>query len=155
MPTTVGRWKVRFLGKSAACLLGLNTLVVGLSCAPKEQGFACGVPSASQSGTVQRCARPHEFCICATNSCARQLPRPSAECTSSLVYVESPFASHDLVGQCVSAEAANTKVNQLVAATPCPEFQTDAALSEQAAPDANSIPDEGTQDPGNGGSDDS
>lgn len=82
-------------------------------------GFECGryVPG---TDTVRRCDRSLEICVCATNSCARQVSpgdeqtgnagdsqggagekEPAGTCKSGYRYVEAPFAKRALAGQCV------------------------------------------------------
>lgn len=87
-------WQILFVG----------ALLSGQSGCSKD-GFQCGVALDSPANTVTRCSRPHEVCVCETNSCA--LSVPAAECNSLLRYVDSPFARAELAGQCVVFQSSS------------------------------------------------
>jgi hypothetical protein len=81
-------------------LMVLGTALLSLcSCAPSGTGFLCGVGLDEDPDVIRRCDRPHEVCVCATNSCARRV-EVTEECTSGLMYVDVPFAADDLPGKC-------------------------------------------------------
>lgn len=72
-------------------------------CSPTGTGFLCGLGLDEDPDAIRRCTRPHEVCICATNSCA-QRELPTKECPSGLRYVKAPFSAEALQGACVATE---------------------------------------------------
>lgn len=67
-------------------------------------GFLCGTPLPSNPDAIRACARPHEVCVCASNSCATKvaLSGSADACESGLRYVERSFAAGRVAGICVS-----------------------------------------------------
>jgi hypothetical protein len=83
----------------------LLVMGLGTACTP-TRGFQCGEPLASDHSVIRSCTRPHELCVCATNSCAA----PAAACPSGFQYVDQPFAAPEVAGQCVPEIRADTVV---------------------------------------------
>lgn len=57
---------------------GANALFLGCS----SDDFQCGLPVDGSEGTIRRCDRALEVCVCATNSCARRVPTPTPKSDS-------------------------------------------------------------------------
>lgn len=78
---------------------------------PKEVGFLCGTKLPSDPAVIRACNRPHEVCVCATNSCAVRVT-PEI-CCSGLKYVDDPFISPEIGERsCVPAADAPTALSQ-------------------------------------------
>jgi hypothetical protein len=87
-------------------------VVIAVGCA--ETGFECGREVPGKPGTIRRCDRANEVCVCLTNSCARRVSvgpvrsntsdageARQQSCPSGWLYVKSPFARADVAGECV------------------------------------------------------
>ena len=78
--------------------VALAAASLSLSCR-QEDGFFCGVGLEEAPESFRQCDRPHEVCVCATNSCAKRVA--TSDCESGLRYVEAPYARNALAEHCV------------------------------------------------------
>jgi hypothetical protein len=95
----------------------------------QSDAFACGTPLASDPAIVRSCSRPHEACICQTNSCAIA---GDTTCPSGYRYVEAPFAKGALAGQCVMRAHVDwiVPVDSAEKCSALPPSESDAASTE-------------------------
>jgi hypothetical protein len=99
--------------------LSLSTLLaVVLSAACQGEGFACGEPMANNADVTYTCDRPHEACVCWTNSCA-QAVTPDV-CASGYAYASAPFVLSGIApGSCVDPKNVDWIVLQGSTTTQC------------------------------------
>lgn len=79
-------------------MVALAAAALSLNCR-QEDGFFCGVGLEEAPESIRQCDRPHEVCVCASNSCAQRVA--TSDCESGLRYVESPYVREGLAHQCV------------------------------------------------------
>jgi len=131
----------------ATPVVALSFVVVIAGC-HADTGFECGTPLPSDNSVIRTCDRPHEVCVCATNSCAKQ-ETPTKDCPSGLRYVERPFISTDVQeGECVEQALTGWTVGQDATDKLCSSAAADAASDTgDAADDEGSSTDDGETSP--------
>ena len=101
----------------------LLSLLFAQACTP-SRGFQCGEPLATDEAVIRTCNRPHESCICATNSCAA----PDDTCESGLRYVGEPFALPEIEKACVPTADSKALIGPRMSLR-CPAGPADAAAN--------------------------